>query len=124
MTVQKIKLADFITVQMECFHLRERKRKDAPPVGELMWCLRCHKDKVVTAHVEQYRLKCFTCRYGRLVGTRRSGAGYQGTKHWRKNPTHDLRMFVGTEEVRRWQPQEEKIFTISLPPGAVDTPPF
>lgn len=124
MSVAKVKLPDFIAVQMECFHIRERKRKEAPAVDELMWCLRCHKDKRVTAHVEQYRLKCESCRYGRLAGTRIAGAGYTGTKHWRKNPTHDLRMYVGTREVRRWQPQTEELFTVSLPPGVLEPPPF
>lgn len=124
MTEKKLKLPDYIAVQMECFHIRERKRVDAPEIGQPMWCLRCHKDKAVTAHVEQFRLKCLSCRYGRLAGTRRSGAGYTGTKHWRKNPTHDLRMYVGTQEVRRWQPQTEELFTISLQSEGLDTPPF
>lgn len=124
MTEKKIKLPDFIAVQMECFHVRERRRNASPAVGELMWCLRCHKDKTVTSHIEQFRLKCMSCRFGKLGGTRRSGAGYIGTKHWRKNPTHDLRMYVGTQEVRRWQPQAEELFTVSLPPGVLEPPPF
>jgi hypothetical protein len=55
------------------------------------------------------------------------GAGYVGTKHHRRNPTHTLRMYLGVALVRTWQPQEEKIFTKILPGNGdvtLDTPPF
>lgn len=121
-----IKPSVYVTVRFRCMHMREMKRKESD-IGTVKWCMRCHQETEIEKVIEQYRLKCMSCRFGRLAGTRRASGGYVGTKHWGKNPTHTLHMYLGMDLVRVWQPQAEEIFTKTLLSDGiteVDVPPF
>lgn len=124
MPPKKIKLPDYIAVMMDCRHIRERRRRDNPQVGDMMWCLRCHKDVSILKVIEEFRIKCMTCRYGRLGGTRVHGAATYAVKHHRKNPSHEVLILRGLDVVKTFAPQAEKLFTEPLPPGVLEVPPF
>jgi hypothetical protein len=117
-------LPKFVLVQYACKHTREKARKLEPKVGDLGWCMRCHKDVTIERVIEEYHLKCEGCSYGRLFGRDRWGAGAAGTRHARKRPDHPIVLYVGEEEVRRWRPELHQNFTKPLPSDGPEVPPF
>lgn len=126
MTEKPVKLPDYVMVLFSCFHTREKKRKDGHKPGDVLWCLRCHRDVEVRKIIEEYRVRCMGCRYGRLFGQSKLTAGRKGTAHARAHPDHEIRLYLGTEVLRTWRPELHN-FTEILPVGTppeLDTPPF
>lgn len=114
-------------VEFDCGHHRECSRKRNPKPGDDIWCLRCHREVKMVRLVEEYRARCFTCRYSRPFGLAKIQAEIKAARHHNRNPSHEVKVLYGTEVSRVFPAQVEKLFTKALPDSKiqdVDLPPF
>jgi hypothetical protein len=118
----------YMVVEFACHHRREFRVTDGiPQVGEKLICLQCRKGTKVVRHYEEFRIRCSNCRYGRAFGLNRLQAEIAASKHHNRNPHHMVSLWLGAQKIRKWPPNEQQLFTKTLPRNAVDNidvPPF
>lgn len=120
-------ITESTTVVYDCKHTRVYRRGLAPKIGESVICIRCNSARIVEFIGLDYKVKCSNCTWARVTGPARLTAECQASKHHSKRPDHEVIMYRGPEEIRRWKPQAETIFAKSLLGKTVvdlDLPPF
>lgn len=117
----------YVMVQFACGHSREWERAKKPQPLQDAWCLRCHKTVDIALVLEEYRVRCYGCRYSRPFGMARKNAEIKGAQHHNKHPDHEVKILYGDKPVHVYPIQSEQIFTKILPAGApseLEKPPF
>lgn len=87
-------------VELVCLHVM---RYVLPPkAGETVWCDFCKDYRLVKTEPSTCKVRCRSCRMGRLFGSNDKAARVMATQHVIKYPRHVVALTVpeGTEEIR------------------------
>lgn len=70
-----------------------------PVVGETLYCHHCREAKDITKVLDEYRIRCTKCRYGRTFGQAEMSAQVFAAKH-ALTRHHTVNVFLGTKVLR------------------------
>ena len=87
-----------IRVLLTCGH--QSAPYPLPRVQDRTWCDACDDMRTVT-EILSFRVACDMCRFQRVLGYARITAELAADRHYRKNPTHLVKVFMGSTEVSR-----------------------
>lgn len=92
-----------------CHHTPEYDWQYRPVDGDAVYCYPCARTRSSVGIIDQYRVQCMDCRYARGKGQAKLNAEIDASKHHRKNPDHEVKLFLGRQLVHTWQKQAEKL---------------
>lgn len=81
-------------VTFDCGHVWYFKTP-YPTKGQLLWCMKCRKERVVLNGMDDWTIRCTGCVYSRTYGAAKVNAEIAIGKHRRKNPSHIMKLFNG-----------------------------
>lgn len=93
-----------VSMLYSCRHYREFTERNAPTIGDELLCVKCDKLVRVIAMVEEYRVRCSSgrCKYSANFGQAKLRSEIAASKHHRKFPKHEVKLFKGSELVHTW----------------------
>jgi hypothetical protein len=109
-------------VELECHHTLLFSTP-VPKRGEMLWCIRCRKERMVIAAPEQIRIRCRNCRLSRMFGQGKVTAECAAASHRRRHPDHIVDIKDGLAVIATYGETQQRQ-QMALPYGSDDPPPF
>lgn len=102
-----------VSVLYTCQHYREFTERNAPSPGDELFCLKCDKLVRAVSIVDEYRVRCCSgrCKYSSNFGQAKLRSEIAASKHHRKFPKHEVKLFKGSELVHTWPAQSSDLLT-------------
>lgn len=81
-------------ISFDCGHSR-LFANPAPRNGDVLWCVRCRKERKVMTAPGEWKLKCRNCVYSRSFGQAQLNTEIAAAKHRMNHPHHVVDIYNG-----------------------------
>ena len=93
----------------ECSHTLTMDWQYRPTEGDSLYCFRCNHYRTMKGLLDQFTVACSGCRYTRSKGRAKLNAEIDASKHHRKHPDHEVKLYEGARVVHTWKVTQNKI---------------